>query len=79
MYMLMSSGPFTLNKLSAHSVATALASSVLPVPARVYFQNRLKGVSHRNTREQSAQGIPSYHRLSQCRALLQRDRQVDPC
>jgi len=34
MYMLMSSGPLTLRKLSAHSVATALASSVLPVPGR---------------------------------------------
>ena len=33
MYMLMSSGPFTLRKLSWHSVATALASSVFPVPA----------------------------------------------
>jgi hypothetical protein len=33
MYMLMSSGPLTDRKLSAHSVATALASSVLPVPA----------------------------------------------
>ena len=31
-YMLMSSGPFTLRKFSLHSVATALASSVLPVP-----------------------------------------------
>jgi hypothetical protein len=33
MYMLMSSGPLTDRKLRAHSVATALASSVLPVPA----------------------------------------------
>ncbi len=32
MYMLISSGPFTLKKLMLHSVATALATSVLPVP-----------------------------------------------
>ena len=32
MYMLISSGPLTDRKLSAHSVATAFASSVLPVP-----------------------------------------------
>ena len=32
MYMLMSSGPLTLMKERAHSVATALASSVFPVP-----------------------------------------------
>ena len=31
-YMLMSSGPLTLMKLMEDSVATALASSVLPVP-----------------------------------------------
>jgi hypothetical protein len=34
MYMLMSSGPFTLMNASAHSVATALASSVLPVRSK---------------------------------------------
>ena len=33
MYMLISSGPFTDRKLREHSVATAFASSVLPVPA----------------------------------------------
>lgn len=33
MYMLMSSGPLTARKLSAHSVATAFARRVLPVPA----------------------------------------------
>ena len=32
MYMLMSSGPLTLRKLMLHSVATALATKVLPVP-----------------------------------------------
>ena len=32
MYMLINSGPFTLKKLMLHSVATALATSVLPVP-----------------------------------------------
>ena len=32
MYMLMSSGPLTLRKLMLHSVATALAIKVLPVP-----------------------------------------------
>ena len=36
MYMLMSSGPFTLRKLMLHSVATALATSVLPVPAATH-------------------------------------------
>ncbi len=33
MYMLISSGPLTARKLSAHSVATAFARRVLPVPA----------------------------------------------
>ena len=32
MYMLMSSGPFTLRKLMLHSVATAFATKVFPVP-----------------------------------------------
>lgn len=36
MYMLMSSGPLTDRKLRAHSVATAFASSVLPVPGQQY-------------------------------------------
>mmetsp|Transcript_10455 Transcript_10455/g.26588 ORF Transcript_10455/g.26588 Transcript_10455/m.26588 type:complete len:276 (-) Transcript_10455:8-835(-) len=36
MYMLMSSGPLTLRKLTVHSLATALASSVLPVPGGPY-------------------------------------------
>ena len=41
MYMLMSSGPFTLRKLMLHSVATALATRVLPVPEI----NRLYGIT----------------------------------
>mmetsp|Transcript_26635 Transcript_26635/g.63116 ORF Transcript_26635/g.63116 Transcript_26635/m.63116 type:complete len:393 (-) Transcript_26635:1403-2581(-) len=36
MYMLISSGPFTPRKLVEHSLATALASSVLPVPGGPY-------------------------------------------
>lgn len=35
-YMLMSSGPLTLIKLRLHSVATAFATSVLPVPGGPY-------------------------------------------
>mmetsp|Transcript_18815 Transcript_18815/g.58534 ORF Transcript_18815/g.58534 Transcript_18815/m.58534 type:complete len:565 (+) Transcript_18815:64-1758(+) len=36
MYMLTSSGPFTERKLRPHSVATAFATSVLPVPGGPY-------------------------------------------
>src|SRR5262245_57879801 len=36
MYMLRSSGPLTEKKLRANDVATALASSVLPVPGGPY-------------------------------------------
>ena len=35
-YILMSSGPLTLRKFKEHSVATALAINVLPVPGGPY-------------------------------------------
>ena len=42
MYMLSSSGPLTEKKLSEHVVATALASSVLPVPGGPYRSTPLR-------------------------------------
>ena len=43
-YMFTSSGPFTLRKRNEHSVATALASKVFPVPGGPYRSAPLRWV-----------------------------------
>lgn len=49
--MLISSGPFTLRKFNLHSVATAFASNVLPVPIyiQLLFHQEIKYNNNNNT------------------------------